>query len=513
MIRALLAVLLTATQIALLSANAESAAAADSDITIAVSDETVRLGTKVTVSGQGPVLRRLVLQMKTRENGWQEVDSVTTGPSGTYSFRAPGWRGAHRLRVFAPATLLLAASVSDTRRVTVKVPYKPRGRASDWTWLSHRGARWDPCQTIGYRVNPRGSYRGATADVRRAFRQVGQVTGFRFEYLGRTTREVRRSFLGYHPAGTDVVVDWQSPKEEAGLAGRVLGIGGHWVQGGERFSGYMLLDRTERHPRGTWRQVMTHEVGHVVGLGHARSRRQLMYGVSSPLNVLLGAGDLAAFGRVGASQGCLGSPPAVPPRPCLSTPSRREPSTPDPRMLAMSVEAFRVGFVEGAMPDKWARIWRQRRRDPIELVPVSQAEQEDGIRSGSLDMALVRLPIDREGLHCIPLYDELAVAVAASDHYLAAADEVTHADIAEDEVDWSTIPAKDAVAVVANGDGVVVMPISLARLHHRKDAIHRPVTDLPPTTVGLSWLIDNDDERVQVFIGIVRGRTERSTRS
>jgi len=173
---------------------------------------------------------------------------------------------------------------------------------------------------------------------------------------------------------------------------------------------------------------------------------------------------------------------------------------------------FRVGFVEGAMPDRWIATWRRRRRDPIELVPVSQADQEGGLRSGALDMTFVRLPIDRDGLHCIPLYEERPVAVAARDHYLAAADEVVHADIAEDEVDWSAIPAKDAVAAVANGAGVVVMPMSLARLHHRKDAIYRPVTDLPTTTVGLAWLVDNEDPRVQVFIGIVRGRTERSTR-
>ena len=179
----------------------------------------------------------------------------------------------------------------------------------------------------------------------------------------------------------------------------------------------------------------------------------------------------------------------------------------------MSGTPFRVGFVEGAMPDKWARIWQERRRDPIELVPVTQAQQEAGIRSGELDMAFVRLPVDRTGLHLIPLYDEVPVAVAGRDHYLAAADEVAHAEFAEDEVDWSAIPAKDAVAVVANGDGVAVMPMSLARLHHRKDAIHRPVTDLPPTTVGLAWLVDNDDERAQAFIGIVRGRTERSSRS
>ena len=178
----------------------------------------------------------------------------------------------------------------------------------------------------------------------------------------------------------------------------------------------------------------------------------------------------------------------------------------------MSEAAFRVGFVEGAMPDKWARTWRQRRRDPIELVPVLQSEQEQGIRSGELDMAFVRLPIDRDGLHCIPLYEEVAVAVAASDHYLAAADEVVHADIADDEVDWSAIPAKDAVAVVANTDGVVVMPMSLARLHHRKDVEFRPVIGVPESPVGLAWRIDLDDPDTETFIGIVRGRTARSSR-
>ena len=30
--------------------------------------------------------------------------------------------------------------------------------------------------------------------------------------------------------------------------------------------------------------------------------------------------------------------------------------------------------------------------------------------------------------------------------------------------------------------------------------------------LGLAWLVDNEDPRVQTFIGIVRGRTERSSR-
>ena len=52
----------------------------------------------------------------------------------------------------------------------------------------------------------------------------------------------------------------------------------------------------------------------------------------------------------------------------------------------MSSEPFRVGFVTGATPDKWARTWRDRSRDPLELVPVEEDAQEAGLRDRSLDM-------------------------------------------------------------------------------------------------------------------------------
>jgi DNA-binding transcriptional LysR family regulator len=190
---------------------------------------------------------------------------------------------------------------------------------------------------------------------------------------------------------------------------------------------------------------------------------------------------------------------------------------------------FHVGFVTGATPDKWAGIWRSRRpRDPLELVPVTQDLQESGLRDGSLDMALVRLPIDRDGLHCIPLYDELPVAVVGAEHLVTLLDEVTLDELADEQLvlahdsgwtpdaeqlDWPPMSVRDAMEVVASGTGVAIVPMSVARLHHRKDTAYRPVTDLPPTTVGLAWRVDNDDPRVQTFIGIVRGRTERSSRA
>jgi DNA-binding transcriptional LysR family regulator len=173
---------------------------------------------------------------------------------------------------------------------------------------------------------------------------------------------------------------------------------------------------------------------------------------------------------------------------------------------------FRLGFVTGATPDKWAGTWRDRQREPIELVPVTEETQLDGVRGGEHDMALVRLPVDRDGLHLIPLYEELPVAVMNVDNVLTLLDEVSTEDLADEHQDWTGVSTKDAVETVAAGTGVVVLPMSVARLHHRKDVTHRTVTDLEPTTIGLAWRVDNEDPRVQTFIGIVRGRSERSSR-
>lgn len=189
---------------------------------------------------------------------------------------------------------------------------------------------------------------------------------------------------------------------------------------------------------------------------------------------------------------------------------------------------LRIGFVTGATPDKWARNWRDQRREPLELVPVTEAEQLDGIRDGTLDMALVRLPVDQDGLHCVRLYDEVQLAVASREHVLAAADdEVTTADLVDEQLvrpnasgwrptaeqlDWPPMTEQEAIETVAAGTGIVILPMSIARLHQRKDVVTRVVSDLEPTTIALVWRIERDDEVTQTFVGVTKGRTARSSR-
>ncbi|MDT0203583.1 LysR substrate-binding domain-containing protein [Nocardioides sp. AE5] len=192
---------------------------------------------------------------------------------------------------------------------------------------------------------------------------------------------------------------------------------------------------------------------------------------------------------------------------------------------------LRIGFVPGVMPDKWIRTWRERHPDsPIEPVPLDEeTDARAAVTDGAVDMCFLRLPIDTEGLHLVRLYEELSVVVVEVEHPLAAYDEVTVADLVDEQLvlgeipDWESIrttspldfppmSTRQAIEVAASGTGIVVVPMSLARLHHRKDAVHRVVTDLPGHPVGLAWPRAVEDDRLQEFVGIVRGRTANSSR-
>ncbi|MFG2326000.1 LysR family transcriptional regulator substrate-binding protein [Streptomyces sp. NPDC048568] len=194
--------------------------------------------------------------------------------------------------------------------------------------------------------------------------------------------------------------------------------------------------------------------------------------------------------------------------------------------------SFRLAYVPGVTPDKWARIWNERLPDvPLSLTQVPAAGADGVLLDGDADAGLVRLPVDRSRLSAIPLYTETTVVVIPRDHLVTAADEVTAEDLADeivlhpldDVLGWEERPpgrpalerpatTADAVELVAAGIGVLLMPLSLARLHHRKDLTYRTVTDAPQSGVALSWPEDAHTDRVEDFIGIVRGRTVNSTR-
>ncbi|MFS0713059.1 LysR substrate-binding domain-containing protein [Microbacterium sp. 2P01SA-2] len=217
-------------------------------------------------------------------------------------------------------------------------------------------------------------------------------------------------------------------------------------------------------------------------------------------------------------------------KPDRGSDSRREVDAAAPDLSALG--AFRLGAAPGATPGKWIDVWKQRMPgNPLDLVTVAFNDQAPALAGGEVAAALVRLPIDRTGLSVIPLYDETTVAVCSVDSSLTVAEELTLADLAGEvvivpgddalriEVPGARAPAfgaltttEDAVATAATGVGIVLMPMSLARLHHRKDATFRPVVDAPTSTIALAWPAEATTALVETFIGIVRGRTANSSR-
>ncbi|WP_059019692.1 LysR family transcriptional regulator substrate-binding protein [Mycobacterium sp. M26] len=197
----------------------------------------------------------------------------------------------------------------------------------------------------------------------------------------------------------------------------------------------------------------------------------------------------------------------------------------------MTAPRITVGYVPGGTPAKWARNWAQRHPDtPLTLTALTAAQAADAVRSGVVDVALLRLPTDATGLAVIPLYDETTVVVVPADHLLSAVDEVSPDDLADesrlipldDVVDWPSAPGvpidhrpettEAAIELVAAGLGVLIAPQSLARLYHRKDLTYRPIADAPACPVALAVPAGPQSELVEEFIGIVRGRKPSSSR-
>ena len=234
---------------------------------------------------------------------------------------------------------------------------------------------------------------------------------------------------------------------------------------------------------------------------------------------------------------------------------------------ASSATTFTLGYVPGATPGKWARVWRGRLPQiHLDLIQVQAGDVADLLLSGRIDAAIGRLPQDLNVFHAISLYEELPVVVASRDHALAALEvdeEVSSFDIAHDVVnlpwddvlyqahlqnqvpshtsatglDQAAVPGlmavayredgtvdtsqpaprpsttEQAVAWVAQGAGITIVPMSLARLYHRKDVTYRVLRQGPRSQVALIWLKEPaQPDLVEEMVGIVRGRTARSSR-
>jgi DNA-binding transcriptional LysR family regulator len=186
------------------------------------------------------------------------------------------------------------------------------------------------------------------------------------------------------------------------------------------------------------------------------------------------------------------------------------PAPPEPEQRVL-----RFAYVAGVTPGKWIRRWEERMPDvPLRSFMSDGGTQLSVLSDGSADLSFVRLPVDREGLNVIPLYEEQPVVVAPKGHEISVFEEVALEDLAEETfLDADELGGPEtAMQVVASGAGLLILPMSVARHFNVKDTVARRLTGAPGTQIALAWPSDATDEVIEEFIGIVRGRTAQSSR-
>ena len=151
--------------------------------------------------------------------------------------------------------------------------------------------------------------------------RIAQLTGTTWQYVGPSSTVPT---VGYLPKQAQaeyppVLLGWADAGSSDLLAGQpkaVLGMTRTAWFGVQRPDGskvaairsaVVALDRTDALPlRGStsWKALVLHELGHVMGLAHVEDRSQLMASVL-PASADLQAGDLAGLSRVGSGAGCV----------------------------------------------------------------------------------------------------------------------------------------------------------------------------------------------------------------
>jgi hypothetical protein len=186
--------------------------------------------------------------------------------------------------------------------------------------------RWNPCRPIHYVVNAELGPPDSVDLVRDATLRVTGATGITFVYDGSTeelpsgTRPIYQP-QRYGQQWAPVLIAWVHPSASALSFGpadhQALGVALPLLQfAGDRpyqyLSGEIAMNADDSLPDnfdvpGSAGLVLQHELGHIVGLGHAKVYGELM-GTTGGGMLDWGPGDLEGLRQLGRSEGCFSTP-------------------------------------------------------------------------------------------------------------------------------------------------------------------------------------------------------------
>lgn len=172
---------------------------------------------------------------------------------------------------------------------------------------------------------------------------------------------------------------------------------------------------------------------------------------------------------------------------------------------------FTLAFPPGVTIGKWTRAFAERQPD-VELVVTPSDDPLTLLEAGEADIVFARDTAADDGRHLIPLYSEDVVVVMSHEHLLTLEEKLYVADL-DGQARIEGEPSEALMRRVAAGEGIALMPASVAKALRRKDVEAVRLEDGPVSHVGLTWARQAQHPLVDEFIGVVRGRKAHSSRN
>ncbi|WP_424886964.1 LysR family transcriptional regulator [Streptomyces sp. XH2] len=151
----------------------------------------------------------------------------------------------------------------------------------------------------------------------------------------------------------------------------------------------------------------------------------------------------------------------------------------------------------------------------IDVFPLRWWERDAPLRDGRAHVGYLRRPFDDSGLRTVPIGHETKVACLPVTHPLAGRRTLTSSDLGGEPVlDGRTrrvTSLEEKFELIASGQGIALVPVSIANSYSRPDLVYLTVTDALPVETCLTVPESNCPGLAPDFLDVATATLRRRT--